>query len=571
MFLSQFAAPRQQRVTVSKFLGYDARSRAPLGAFARMENLTGDGYPTLSVREKRKTIAALDKPNGLAAKDCLIWVDGRTLYINGAAIDLTLTDGEKQLVGMGAYLLIWPDKKYVNTQDLSDKGSLENTIQTTGTVAFSLCRTDGTAYEHYTAGAAAPSGAESGDLWLDTGSAAAALLRYDGVMWEAVDDAAMKIAAANIGKGFAAGDGVTLSGCTGAAADGTWTLLQCSDDAIVIPAVAAIEGEQTAAVTVRRYVPDMDFVVECGNRLWGCKYGIVDGRTVNAVYGSALGDFRNWNTFAGFSTDSYAADRGSDGPFTGAAAYLGTVLFFKENSMERLYISASGAHQITALQCPGVKAGSSRSLAVADGVLYFHGAGGVYAFDGSMPQLVSAAFGDERYESAVGGAAEGHYWLSARRNGADHLFVYDTARKLWFRQDGLRVKQFALSGGVLYGLSAEGVTALHGGGELDEADIGWYAETGELGLDTPEQKYLQRVELRLLPDSGAWVRAYLSYDEGRHWQYAGEMKGGAQRLRSGLLAVRPVRCPQLRLRLAGQGGCRIYSISAVYERGSDLP
>ena len=111
MFLSQFKAPAQQRVTVSKFGGYDARRRAPLGSFARMENLTGDGYPTLSVREKRKTIAALDKPNGLAAKESLIWVDGRTLYSNGLAIDLALTDGEMQLDSMGAHLLIGPYKK----------------------------------------------------------------------------------------------------------------------------------------------------------------------------------------------------------------------------------------------------------------------------------------------------------------------------------------------------------------------------------------------------------------------------------------------------------------------------
>ena len=324
-------------------------------------------------------------------------------------------------------------------------------------------------------------------------------------------------------------------------------------------------------MTVRRYVPDMDFVVECGNRLWGCKYGIVDGRSVNAVYGSALGDFRNWNTFAGLSTDSYAADRGSDGVFTGAAAYLGTVLFFKENSMERLYISAAGAHQITSLQCPGVKQGSSRSLAVADGVLYFHGSGGVYAFDGSMPQLVSACFGEERYESAVGGAVEGQYWLSVRRSGEDHLFVYDTARKLWHRQDNLRVKQFAVTDGVLYGLTASGITALYGGGEEDEAPLDWYAETGELGLDTPEHNYLQRLELRLWPDSGAWVAAHVSYDEGRTWQYAGILRGGSRQVQAGLMAVRPVRCSQLRLRLSGHGGCRIYSISAVYEKGSDLP
>lgn len=110
MFLSQLPAPAQQRVTVSKFSGYDARPRTALGAFRRMENLTGDGYPTLSVRGKRKTVTTLERPNALTAKDCLIWVEGGTLYINGAAIDLVLTDGEKQLVSMGAYLLIWPDK-----------------------------------------------------------------------------------------------------------------------------------------------------------------------------------------------------------------------------------------------------------------------------------------------------------------------------------------------------------------------------------------------------------------------------------------------------------------------------
>ena len=570
MFLSQFSAPRQQRLTVSKFRGYDARPRAALGTFARMENLSADGYPTLTVREKRKTIAVPDKPNGLCAKDCLIWVDGRTLYLNGAAIGLTLTDGEKQLVSMGAYLLIWPDKKYVNTQDLSDCGSLENTAETTGAVTFTLCRRDGTAYEDYTSGAAAPEGAGNGDLWLDTGSEAA-LLRYDGVMWETVDDAALKIAAANIGKGFSAGDGVVISGCTAAAANGTWTLLQCEDNAVVIPTVAAIAGGQTTTVTVRRYVPDMDFVVECGNRLWGCKYGIVDGQAVNAVYGSALGDFRNWNTFAGLSTDSYAASRGSDGPFTGAAAYLGTVLFFKEQGMERLYISAAGAHQITALQCPGVKRGSGRSLAVADGILYYHGAGGVYAFDGSMPHLVSAAFGEQRYENAAGFGTEGHYWLSAGCGEENHLFVYDTVRKLWYRQDGLHVRQFAVSGGVLYGMTENSIVALHGGGASDEPDIDWYAETSELGLDAAEQKYVQRLELRLLPESGAWVKAYLSYDEGRRWHYAGEMQGHDGRIRSRLLAVRPVRCASLRLKLVGHGGCRIYSISAVYEKGSDLP
>ena len=570
MFLSQLPAQRQQRATVSTFLGYDARPRTPLGAFARMENLTSEGYPTLLVRRRRKAAAVLRQPHGLAAKDCLIWVDGSTLYINGASVSLPLTSGEKQLVSMGAYLLIWPDKKYVNTQDLSDAGSLENRVETSGTVDFSLCRADGSPLGDYTTGVTPPADPAEGDLWLDTGSGAA-LLQYDGAIWQAVSGTAMQITATGIGKGFSAGDSVTVSGCTGAEADGEWTLLTCSDNAITIGAVSAVSGRQTTPVTVSREVPDMDFVVECGNRLWGCKYGIVNGQSINAVYGSALGDFRNWNTFSGVSTDSYAADRGSDGAFTGAAAYLGTVLFFKEHSVERLYISAAGAHQITSLQCPGVKRGSSRSLAVVDGTLYFHGDGGVYAFDGSMPRLVSAAFGEQRYENAVGGAVEGQYWLSVRQNGAAHLFVYDTGRQLWHRQDDLRVTQFAAWDGVLYGLTAQGITAMYGGGAADEPQLHWWAETGDLGLTVPEQKYLQRIDLRLLPEAGAWVKAYLSYDEGRTWAYAGGLEGGARQLRAGLLAVRPVRCPHLRLRLEGGGGCRLYSLSAVYGEGSDLP
>ena len=570
MYFPKLNAPRQSRVTVNRFPGLDRRPRGQEGSFREMENLCAQGYPTLTVRRPRGIAGSVTAPGGLTAKDGLIWVDGHTLYINGSAAGLVLSEGKKQLVSMGAWLLIWPDKLYINTKDLTDFGSLENKRVTEGEVSFTLCRPDGTAYSGYLAADTAPEEPESGSLWLDTGGEKTALRQYGQDSWTEVDDVCVGLHAAGIGVGFRAGDGVSVSGCREEALNGSFQLRAAEEDCLVVTALPDGLSSQTEPVTVERSVPDMDYVVESGNRLWGCKYGIVDGQSVNAVYGSALGDFRNWNTFAGLSTDSYAANRGSDGVFTGAAAYLGTVLFFKENSMERLYISASGAHQITSLQCPGVRQGSGRSLAVVDSVLYFHGAGGVYAFDGSMPQLVSAAFGDERYESAVGGAAEGHYWLSARRNGADHLFVYDTARKLWFRQDGLRVKQFALSGGVLYGLTADGVTALHGGSESDETDIDWYAETGDLGLDTPEQKYLQRVELRLLPEYGAWVKAYVSYDEGRHWQYAGELKG-EQRLRAGLLAVRPVRCPQLRLRLEGHGNCRIYSVSAVYEKGSDLP
>ena len=37
----------------------------------------------------------------------------------------------------------------------------------------------------------------------------------------------------------------------------------------------------------------------------------------------------------------------------------------------------------------------------------------------------------------------------------------------------------------------------------------WSAETGDLGLYTPEHKYLERLELRLELESGAAAEAYV--------------------------------------------------------------
>ena len=60
-------------------------------------------------------------------------------------------------------------------------------------------------------------------------------------------------------------------------------------------------------------------------------------------------------------------------------------------------------------------------------------------------------------------------------------------------------------------------------------------------------------------------------DGGRCWETLGEVIGGGGQTRSYLLHLRPRRCRQLRLRLKGAGRCRVYSLSAVYEKGSDGP
>lgn len=92
-----------------------------------------------------------------------------------------------------------------------------------------------------------------------------------------------------------------------------------------------------------------------------------------------------------------------------------------------------------------------------EGVLYYHGCGGVYAFDGSMPQRVSQALGEDEYHGAVAGGADGKYYLSVLdAENQPQLLVYDVRQGLWHREDDLRAVGFAVSGGVLYAMTKAG-------------------------------------------------------------------------------------------------------------------
>lgn len=293
---------------------------------------------------------------------------------------------------------------------------------------------------------------------------------------------------------------------------------------------------------------------------------------MNEIYASKLGDFKNWNCFAGLSTDSYAAVRGSDGPFTGAADYLGSPIFFKEDCLERVYPSASGAHQIVTTRCSGVRRGDWRSVQVVDGKLYYHSAGGVCVFDGSLPVVVSQVLGEERYTDAAAGSLDGRYYLSAKgADGAWVLLVYDARRGLWHAESGVQAVGFTRAGESLYALSADGTLwDLTGRDGTQEECVSWMGESGDLGLSSPENRYLQRLDLRMALESGSGVRLYVSYDGGASWELRGSMQA-AGRVQDCLLHVRPRRAKQLRLRLTGEGGMVLYSVSAVYEKGSDGP
>ena len=109
----------------------------------------------------------------------------------------------------------------------------------------------------------------------------------------------------------------------------------------------------------------------------------------------------------------------------------------------------------------------------------------------------------------------------------------------------------------------------------DEADtsyedqITWEAESGDLLLDNPDAKYIQRLLIRLSTAKNTTIRIWAEYDTFPEWELIGEYHGGT--LGSVSLPVMPRRCDHLRIRLEGKGDVRLYSIAKYIIGGSDKP
>ena len=140
MYLPKLNIIATSRDIVDVFKGYNHNLRIGDGEFYDMKNLSSTHYPILSPRTKRGTYLTAQSPQGMIAKDALCYVDGTEFVINEYRIDMGLNDEPKQLVSMGAYVIIMPDKKYINTIDHTDRGNIEAKLVTTNDVTFSLCK-----------------------------------------------------------------------------------------------------------------------------------------------------------------------------------------------------------------------------------------------------------------------------------------------------------------------------------------------------------------------------------------------------------------------------------------------
>ena len=569
------------RKAVDVFMGYNRNLRIGDGEFSNMKNLTSDHFPVLSPRNQRGFYVKSASPQGLIAKDEICYVDGTDFVMGEKRYNLGLSvraeDCPKQMVSMGAYVIIMPDKKYINTINPEDCGDIDTSFTAAGQVSFQLCTANGESYENVTVSPSAPANPENLQYWIDTSVQPNTLKQYSSTseMWVSVATTYVKIQSDDIGKHFAQHDGITISGISESSVkelNGANVVWAKGDDYIVVTGILDTVASQSGGVTIERKMPIMDFVIESGNRLWGCRYGESNnGQIVNELYASKLGDFKNWNCFMGISTDSYAASVGSDGDFTGAINFLGYPMFFKESCVHKVFGRYPANFQIQDTACRGVQKGCHGSLAIVNETLFYKARSGICAFDGSLPVEASYALGSDLYFDAVGGAINNKYYVSMRDAMENwHLFVYDTARNLWHKEDDLHAAAFCACKGELYCVDddAKNIITMLGTGEKDTAPVKWEAETGNLGVATPDMKYLSRLTLRLSLAKNSKLEIYAQYDLSDEWLHVCTMFGTD--LRSFTVPIRPRRTDHFKLRFVGEGEAKLYSMTKTIEQGSEL-
>lgn len=503
--------------TQVRFAGLEVKGAD--GALVDMKNLTGDEYPALATRKKRR-YTTLASCTALGAWEELYYVSGTGFYYGGAQKG-TVTAGEKTFAALGRRIVILPDKAYYDV-DADEFGSLEVSYSASGLVFG-----DGT---------------------------------YAG------EDAELNsiTTTGNIFP-FKVGDAVTISGCGIEAHNKTPIIREVSDDGKTLRFYENTFTEavtEAGTVTLCRKMPDMDFLCANENRLWGCKD--------DTIYASKLGDATNWNVFDGLETDSFTVDTGSAGRFTAAISYLGYPTFFKEDRIFKVYGSTPSSFEVMSSATLGVAAGSHKSLAVAGEMLFYLSKTGITAYSGGIPSAVSTAFGGIRFKNAVGGSDGTRYYVSmADMSGNYHLYVYNTETKLWHVEDEVQCVDFAFAQGELY-FAADGKlwsnTRTTGGTE--EGAFAWYAEFADFTEGDANRKGVSKLQLRLQLDAAASCTVKIQFDSDGTWHTVGTLT--AQKKRSFYLPIVPRRCDHYRLRLQGTGEGKIYSITRETYSGSEL-
>ena len=517
--------------------------------------------------------------------------------------------GKHTLIEMGGYVVIFPEKVMVNTQKRSADGRFVEIqplemSQVINKCFMRLTDVNGNGFvengkEKCSVGNTAPEKPEDGYAWIDTSEKPPALKIYskqieqwaktqpyceiripDGVLDSISDDWQIGDA---VELEFEEDDiiGNKIVPMSDEQKYFVISSMKGSDDTRCIRFPAAMNSAITNTdkkLTIKRTVPDMDFVIENENRLWGCKYGEVDGEPINEIFACKLGDPKNWHSFANTSMDSYYVSLGADGEFTGAVSYAGSPFFFREGCVHRIYGNYPSNYMLKTVNCHGVEKGSEKGIAIMNDTMFYKSPVGIMAYTGASPVLVSDFFGTERYKNAVASAVGNKMYFSMQdMNGNDVFFCFDDLIKAWYKEDNLRCKDMVVFENDVYALTSYNELVVINGEEMLtdgdyevelEDDFEWSITSGNIGYNNPFFKHIARINIRMMLETTSVASVYIQYDSDGNWLHISnlEARGKVANLS---IPVIPHRCDHFALKIEGKGEAKMLSMTKFTEGGSE--
>ena len=366
---------------------------------------------------------------------------------------------------------------------------------------------------------------------------------------------------------------------------------EVSGNTLVCPRESFIEltGEGASSITfygtISRTMPELDMVIEWNNRLWGAS------SADNCIYACKLGDPKNWHYYQSTGLDSYYAQQGTDGIWTGCAAYSSHIIFFKQNGMARIYGSAPSNYQITNAKCYGVEEGSRGSVVTINDKVFYKSVIGIMAYDGGVPYCISEKFNCS-FKNVVGGSEGRKYYASIQtENIGPELMVLDIDRSVWHKEDAVKFKDTCslddkllfithnsdalLCGNSVYvdpyllvgagDPTAGAVNVVNPLNPTESADMEWSATFGPFDEFIENRKIYSRLLMRLLRKNDSSVDVYISINEGaweKVYSFDPAKTGGDY------IPIIPRRCDRYSVKIVGKGECCVKSLTRKVRSGT---
>jgi hypothetical protein len=297
-------------------------------------------------------------------------------------------------------------------------------------------------------------------------------------------------------------------------------------------------------------VPDIQYACTLDNRIWG-----VDNK--DNICCTALGDFDDWTSFSSPSeaTDAWQVDTGTNGNFTGIAAYKGYNLAFKLDRVFKRYGTIPENFQFVEISKLGCV--SHKSIWEVNNILFWLSPMGVVMYTGGVPEIVGEELNDS-YVSAVAGGDDRRYYISLYNGSAYKLYVYDTWKGVWLQEDNLNVKDFAYFGGSLYALASDNKIYRFGSGT---EKVSWSATTKSFDEQYNGKKGYSGLFLRSDLETGSSLNVYIKRDNGSFELVKSHSASDMSTFRV-LLKVQD--CDRFQLKLEGSGQATIYAMQREF-------